>query len=523
VSVQRELREELESSGGSRGVTGRWLRDRFGYPRLTGTARRQIGAALESEGIRAVPRIEDIGADDVVQLQVVARLRWWKRPVGLGLRVWQVSIALAGVAATLVALYTFARDEIRAARPPEPLSGDINFVVSDFRTASSEDSSRGRALALAVYESLRSRLTSADETVRAAGRGPTEVESVEGDSEADRARSAAHIAREHNADVVVHGDLRTDQLTTSIAPEFYISPELLDGGEELAGPHQFGAPIEVRGSIDASVTTRRALREQVIERAGALAELLIGLGDFAAGDLARAQRRFRAASAAGEQGVAHLFLGNTELRLGNLAAAERAYKRALAVSPEYGRARFGLAEVGFQAACAAPVDHAGVLSAIDDYRAVLGAELQPHDFPMRVKTNLGLGKAQLCLAPPRCAIAQRHFQAVIDDYEARRSALRDETAEAWGGIGVALELCADRGRGTGSEHAREAADRYRRAATLTTDPSRAAYYSSLLAEVLLTIDDVDGAVSAYRRAIELEPSADLRRSYRIALRRQMKQ
>jgi tetratricopeptide (TPR) repeat protein len=519
VSVAQDIQAELRSAGGSRAVTGRWLRDRFGFARLTTATRKQIGTELRRHGIVTYPSLDEVGLDDMVELKLAGGSRSWRRSVG---RSWRLLLGLAGAAATFTALYTFARDEFRTARPPAPLGGELNFVVSDFRVAGDDDSSRGRALALAVYDSLKSGLgRSTGGALRVAGRGPADVESIEGDSESERTDSAAQVAREHAADIVVYGDLTSTALKTTVVPEFYIAPALLQGDEELAGPHQFGAPIEVRGSIDASISTRSAVDQQVVARTHALKEAIIGFGEFADEEYAAAARHFRSASRAGGQGVTYLFLGHAELRRGNLGEARRAYQHALRSQPEYARARFGLAEVGFQEACGR--SQAGVLQAIEDYHDVLRSDIQPRAFPMRVKTNLGLGKANLCLTPPRCSVAQRFFDAVIADYEAGRSKLRDETAEAWGGLGAGLELCGDSRAAARDEGIRAAATNYQRAAKLTTDPARTAYYSSLLGDALFLLGDHRAAVQAYGRAIEVAPSPEARREYRNALRRQSKQ
>ena len=533
MGIAREIRAELEGAGGSRNVTVRWLRDRFGYSRLTHRAITEIAQMLASEGIRATPPLPGAQLDDEVQLEIAgARGGVLRRTLRGGLKVWQVLVGLLGLAATITALISFTQESLpHPSHAPPPLHGDLNILVADFAAensgAGSTRSREGDDVALSLYHSLDTRLhlqprqPGNEEPLDIAIRGPSQTGAVTGQTAAERARALAKLAKTSNADVVVYGNLQVSASQTIFLPQFYVAPGELTGAEELAGEYDFGSAIRAPGEIGANPEASRILRQQIVTRTRALAEFILALNDLSAGSYSTAAQRLQKVLASpgwAEAPVVYLFLGNADLRLGRFQQAQDAYQAALRLEPDYARAQFGLAELQFQRACGGGgfPDPAGLARAITSYRRVLGARPQADEVALRLKTDLGIGKTYLCFPRPRCPLAQAQFNAAIRVDPSGTTDLAGDKAEAWGGLGVALELCPSDQFTTRRSRLLAVAARYRHAAQLATLGARQAYYWSALGRILADLHDWNSAISAYDDAIQAEPNAGLRKQYLAA-------
>lgn len=276
MGIAREIRAELERAGGSRNVTVRWLRGRFGYSRLTHRAITEIAQALASEGIRATPPVPGAQLDDEVQLEIAgARGGVLKRTLRGGLKVWQVLVGLLGLAATITALISFTQESLpHPSHAPPPLHGDLNIMVADFAAekggARSTRSREGDDVALSLYHSLDTRLhlqprqPGNEEPLDIAIRGPAQTGAVTGQTAAERARALAKLAKTSNADVVVYGNLQVSAGQTIFLPQFYVAPGELTGAEELAGEYDFGSAIRAPGEIGVNPEASRILRQQIV-------------------------------------------------------------------------------------------------------------------------------------------------------------------------------------------------------------------------------------------------------------------
>jgi tetratricopeptide (TPR) repeat protein len=535
MNAAREIRDEVQAADGRLVLSVRALRNRFGHDRLTAATRQEIGAALAQEGICVAPSLADARLDDTLELTVVRSQHWWRRSLRGGIKVWHLLLGAVSLAATLTGLYTFGEEHL--ARPPGPtrLIGDLKVLVADLEERADDGtirvSQQGHDQALLLQRSLDRQLAPAEP--RGGAREPLIIEvgdassvaPLNGDDQRERAAAAGELAEARGADLIVSGLLSETETATVVMPEFYVSQAKLSSAPELAGQYRFGAPIRIQGRLEESAEASRRLREAYAGRTSALAAFLVGLGEFTHQAYGRAARKLRAAAESpawldtGGREVIYLFLGNAELRAGKLDRASQAFGAALEIVPGFARARFGLAEISFQRACrGGRPDQQGVLDAISEYERVLDAPLQPDTFPMRVKTNLTLGRAHLCLEPPRCDRAKPYFDAVIADYRSGRSKLRDETAEAWGGSGIWTELCR-REELRDPDVREEAQQMYRTAARLSALPERQAFWFSLLAELLARGGEPEEAERAYEQAIAAEPSARIRSEYERSLRR----
>jgi tetratricopeptide (TPR) repeat protein len=316
----------------------------------------------------------------------------------------------------------------------------------------------------------------------------------------------------------VYGKLLADDVESSFVPAFYLSPAKLRGAEELAGPYPLGGSIKVVGDAVTNPAARAAIRIRLARRAGALTELLIGLGYSAIGRREEALRRFRAARAQApwnDQGQALLLqlAGNARGAVGDLNGAQRDYRAALARSPGYARALFGIAELTYQrgrgecsSTTARPLE---LRRASREYRGVLAADSQPSlriaRTVLRAKVAMGIARIDYCTARAgvgvRLSDARREFTSVATNGKGAPE-LRTIIAEAHGYLGyIALP---PRGAANPRSSLLSARTHFRLASELATSPELRKDNLAALAFVLLRLGDRAGAARAYGSAAHYE-------------------
>jgi tetratricopeptide (TPR) repeat protein len=217
--------------------------------------------------------------------------------------------------------------------------------------------------------------------------------------------------------------------------------------------------------------------------------------------------------------VLYLFQGSTGGKLRDLSGAQSFYERALALNPEYARARVGIAEVQFQRSkgeCSKDqVDAPGLSQALEDFRDALTASDQPAVSDVPAKVHFGLGRTYLCLSQAAIADdwakAQAEFQQVIAAFEAEPDRIQDLAAESHGYVAV-IFLPSTRDPDPAESYLRSAAE-YREAIKLSRHRERKAFFYDQLGFVLGRLQDYDAADDAYAKAIALEGDPSRRAEY----------
>ena len=444
--------------------------------------------------------------------------------------------AIARIATAAAVLVAVVLGVLHVVQPPGPsvMTGDYNIAVAQFAGVDSAGrparSLEARALAQSVYDVLHNELASIEQGGFDLNlRAPAETGSISGSTPQRRAAAAATEARQIHADVIVYGTLRVD-VPNQFAPEFFLSDRQLQNAEELFGQHELGSVIRTSGDISRNPVIRKELRDQILDRAHALAEFIVGLSYYGANQAQPAFDHFEAArktagwdDSDGKE-VLYLFLGNAAGKLGRFEEADGFYTEALALNPEYTRARLGRAEVllhNSQGNCeAGQVDVGGLNAALDSYRRALSAKAQPALSDIGSKVIFGEGRVHLCLSQALAgdywADAEREFQQVINQFRAGNGRLREMAAESYADLGfVHLPSSGDQ----------DAADRYRRAAAdyqtaidLTPDDDRKAFFFGMRGFIFTRLGDPAKADDAYASAIRLARDPAARARYEEARR-----
>ncbi len=445
-----------------------------------------------------------------------------------GRRAWGAAVRLAGFAGGLIAFIAGAIAIMAALAThnarPSPLDGNLSVIVLPF-SAGEEEQPAATALAHTVATTLQAQLPQIDPLVLPSVHWyPT----VPPQGLAAQGHIAAALASSERADAVMFGDVAEGELAT-ITPYVYISAHRLRQASELAGIYQLGPPIHLPVQIGESTAADGLTRVQLAARARGLAEFVDALGYYAIGRYAQALAHLHAASASPSwatptaQAMIDLFLGNATGKLATtraqLATAGRYYSAALVQNPTLERARFGLAEVGFQLAhgdCTAPtIKRRSIARALTDYRTVLAASSPPPwstpGIELKAKARFGVARVYLCLsqAGPVAAwkLAERELRLVIDAY-AHAHFLRSEAGEAWGDLALA-QMPASGKHPTRTAYL-NAQQSYRHALELTLDPTgRAALYANL-AFVEHQLGERAAAARDYMRAAHAEGNPSLK-------------
>jgi tetratricopeptide (TPR) repeat protein len=207
----------------------------------------------------------------------------------------------------------------------------------------------------------------------------------------------------------------------------------------------------------------------------------------------------------------YLFLGNTAGKQRRLSEAQRYYTLALDVSPAYGRARLGLAELAFHRARGScernRVDATGLRRALKLYQAVLRSGEQSAGADLPTKVASGLGRTYLCLSQAEVANqwteARAQLAKVIEDFNRGNQNVQELAAEAYAGLGLIYLPVG--GAPSAKTQYRQAADAYQQAVRLSLDSRRQGVFLGTLAYIYSRLGDLPRACDAYDRAVKLDP------------------
>lgn len=329
-----------------------------------------------------------------------------------------------------------------------PINVDsFNVAVAEFgqvdaqgRTVESED---GRRLSEWVFRQLQSEygeLPTGEPIVWHDSMGWLEkraaIGRVEGDTPEARAQAAAELAERLNAHIVIYGNLDAQGNVATFTPEFYVA-EVRQEADEVVGPHQLGAPVEMRLPLDPNdPRTNEYLRSRLGSRADALVWFTRALILDLSGQHEAAYEVLRQAESVltdwqEEEGkeILYYFLGREALFLSQqdsawLEPAEAAFLRSLEINPAYARAHIGLGGVYYQRAqFLAPEERLSAPfldQAIAEYAQAVEAGPEASGGQVALKGRLSLGTAYRLLGEAHLfagdleAAAEAFARAVAD-------------------------------------------------------------------------------------------------------------
>jgi tetratricopeptide (TPR) repeat protein len=427
-------------------------------------------------------------------------------------------VTLLGVIASVLGVYMFIESKVESARPPPPMSGELNIAVARFSAFDDRGhqapSASAHGLADSVFRFLQPQLN----RLKKLGfdiqtRAPQDTGAVDTWSTEQRSQRLAELSDTTNADIVLTAKLISNEGDTTIIPELYAADSKLDGASELEGYHQLGS-VTIIGDPDSNMVTRRDLRNELLANIRGSAQFIAGLSFYNKRQYGEAAHEFGIAApqfdhATGRK-LLYIFLGNAAGKQKNWSDANRYYRQALRVDPRYGRAQLGLAELTFQRArgsCERSKANAtGLKKAAEMYQDALRQGSPGADLPTKVA--LGLGRVYICLSQAEVvngwAQARAQLSKVVEEYTRGNEHFREYAAEAHAALGFTyfpLE-----GRTAAETQYRRAADEYNEAIRLSLDEQRDGVFYGYLAFAYAGLRDLPKACQAYEQAAQLDPA-----------------
>ena len=369
----------------------------------------------------------------------------------------------------------------------------------------------GRALADFLYDRFALRFNALDVGLPYEMRPPSASCAVQGRTAAERARSAANIAENINADILIYGVITDTVESGRFSLEFNISYRGFQNAQELAGPYALGGSIPVQLPFDPESLLVIENPPHLV-RMDVLSNLVVGLSLLSADNPEKAVHYFREAqqnkywpSIDGKE-FAYLLLGHGLLRqaaLDNqpelLAPAYNAYTSALTINPTYTRAKLGEANVLAQMALpqaggafdAGKADRASAIYA--EALAEAGSQGQA-----QLAAAARAGAGYICFVkalytrPDDLDRCKPDLEAVIAQYQAGDARIANQAGLAHGYLA---------GIARARDNKQEALDQYGLAAQLVVPASRARYLVSI-GDLRCQLGQKEPALSAYGQAID---------------------
>ncbi len=327
------------------------------------------------------------------------------------------AVAILAVSSGLVIWNAFFRTA-----QPQPMSGLFNVAVAPFGQIGIEGDYKTWEGGTQLGQGLAIQLQDAFAGIEGLS-GIVQVRNLDrpvpGTSTEQRAESAAVLAEQLNAHLVIYGYLDPRSTPNLLLPEFYVSEihgsPLGAASAEIVGQYGLGSGITVPGaaeSLGAQLQTSRDLNA----RTTALSLFTIGLAYYYQGNPDDAAAFFQQAldvegweRAEGKE-VLYLFQGIVLSAQDHPEEALEAYGQALAINPDYAQEHLGIGNVLYGAG-----DYA---AAEDEYQlALAGADRYPWA-QLDIRAQLSLGNVHFALAqleqePSKLDLAIEAYQAAL--------------------------------------------------------------------------------------------------------------
>ncbi len=308
---------------------------------------------------------------------------------------------------------------------PVPMGGTFNVAVARFgeldASGAAIPSAAGATYSQWIFSALQAEFASSQELLGQGNLvevwlappdfGADGVASgvILGESEADRAESAHHLASELHADMLIYGNLAADAEGSAAAGgeskqlefELFIEPAFGEEIQQIAGHHTLGGGVAV--AANPAGLNKVAIARLLESRAEALAGVTVGLILDLLGDHARALGIFTTLADDPKQVADHAlaqllysFIGRQQLFLGHDDEAEAALNQALAADSNSPRAHIVLGSVFLKRAgerMAADGSPAPELTAEALRHYQLAAENAAGDTLLEQSSRLALGSA----------------------------------------------------------------------------------------------------------------------------------
>lgn len=359
------------------------------------------------------------------------------------------------------------------------LQGDLNIAVARFRgTGSSRAADRADrvsdSLVLALrrrYESRRGPLAPGVEVA-----GWREIGGLGGGS-----LDQAELDR-LNAAVGVTGTLRDEPQVTVLGVDLRINLRQLHLARQI--DPVIHRRIRMAGVVGESLATQVRISNKLATSVEAVTDLLFGLGELESEHPASARRLLNhvLANGAVTQGAEVLYLmrGHALAVEHNDERARASYMRALAIRPNFARARFALAALEFRrgaADCTRGRVYAAKLRRARREFAAIAPDAAP---VLRAKALFARARVDVCLSQAGLArrfdTARKTLIGVVSAYRRGVPEIRAEAAESLGWLAfIALPSRTASGRAPAGIAA--AVRNYRAAASLAVDPSRRQFFN----------------------------------------------
>lgn len=243
----------------------------------------------------------------------------------------------------------------------------FNIAVATFTMQTPTGSittTESAALSNWLFGAIQAEVSNIPSSLAPAIRSPQEIGLVSGQSTDERTVTAAAIATQHNATMLVYGVIEKTDLGYAVLPEFYIGDPSSRYGTEITGPTALGKPIPFSLPLD-ELGTGAGNNPKLFARTQALQAIINGLAHLYQSHPQVAAEEFEQAAAvpgwdddAGKE-VAFMLKGAAKLQSDNLETpvdertqilqeAFDAFDHARQLNEEYARSYLGLGSVALQ-------------------------------------------------------------------------------------------------------------------------------------------------------------------------------
>jgi tetratricopeptide (TPR) repeat protein len=311
----------------------------------------------------------------------------------------------------------------------ERMTGDVRIAVAESVYSGAHRDQAGNELANNVTRKLTEALSKDSRDYTVTVWGPDRVGSVMGRDESERAKSAAGIAKQIGADLVIYGLLNDSDLGWSYTPEFFIDAQNSYEVIEITGSHGLGVPIQLKK--DSNIADHIESSNELSNRIQMLVDIAVGLAYYMNQNYEKSQHHWRQAlnkstpKNENEEKVLFLLLGNAAGKNNQIDLAKAYYERCISIDSNYARAYIGLANAYYIEALHSEVDYQLLYQAIRLFKIANKIANQPEFSDISTKIHFGLGQSYLILSniDPDITIdmAINEFSAVIHEYEVKKN------------------------------------------------------------------------------------------------------